>query len=181
MPYAYLALLRGVNVGGKNKLPMKDLADIFVKAGCSEVRTFIQSGNVLFNAPAQVAKRIAATVPGQIEKRFGHRPPLVVRTAEQLAAVADNNPFLQAGAAEDMVHVMFLASAPDAARVKGLDPLRSSPDAFAVRGAEVYLHLPNGVAKTKLTNAYFDSRLATISTGRNWRTVLTLLEMMQAG
>ena len=179
MPYGYLALLRGINVGGKNTLPMKDLAEMFLKAGCTEVRTFIQSGNVLFNAPAKVAKQIARTVPEQIDKRFGHRPPFVIRTAEQLAVVAANNPFLQTGAAENIVHVLFLADAPDAGRVEGLDPERSSPDAFAVRGAEMYLYLPNGGAKTKLTNAYFDSKLATISTVRNWRTVTTLLEVMK--
>jgi uncharacterized protein (DUF1697 family) len=159
---------------------MKELAELFLQVGCSEVKTFIQSGNVLFNAPAKVARKIAATLPEQIEKRFGHRPPLVIRTAEQLAMVAGNNPFLAAGAAEDMVHVMFLADTPDAARVEGLDAARSLPDAFAVRGADIYLHLPNGVAKTKLSNAYFDSKLATISTGRNWRTVLSLLAMMTA-
>jgi uncharacterized protein (DUF1697 family) len=179
MPFAYLALLRGVNVGGKNKLPMKDLAEMFTKAGCTEVRTFIQSGNVLFNAPAKVAKRVAGTVPDQIEKRFGHRPPIVVRTVDQLAVVAAGNPFLAAGATEDRAHVLFLACTPEAARVEGLDPARSSPDAFSVRGAEVYLQLPNGIADTKLTNAYFDSRLATISTGRNWRTVTTLLKLMK--
>jgi uncharacterized protein (DUF1697 family) len=181
MPYDYLALLRGINVGGKNKLPMKDLAEMFLKAGCTDARTFIQSGNVLFNAPAKVAMQIAGVLPGQIEKRFGHRPPIVIRTAEQLAVVAASNPFLQAGAEEDMVHVLFLADTPDAVRVKELDGARSTPDAFSVRGAEVYLHLPNGAARTKLTNAYFDSQLATVSTGRNWRTVTALLKMMQGG
>ena len=180
MPYACLALLRGINVGGKNKLRMKDLAEMFLKAGCTDVRTFIQSGNVLFNAPAKVAKQIAQTIPEQIEKRFGHRPPFVIRTAEQLAVVAASNPFLQPGAGERMLHVMFLADAPDPARVKDLDPARSSPDAFVVRGADIYLCLPNGVARTKLTNAYFDSKLATVSTIRNWRTVTTLLELMRS-
>ena len=179
MAYQYLALLRGVNVGGKNKLPMKDLAAMFLAAGCRDARTFIQSGNVLFNAPAKVAKQISRAVPEEIEKRFGHRPPFVIRTADQLALVAANNPFLQAGADADKAHVMFLADTPDAARVKGLDPLRSAPDAFAVSGADIYLYLPNGIADTKLTNAYFDSRLATVSTGRNWRTVTTLLQMMR--
>ncbi len=75
MPYQYVALLRGVNVGGKNKLPMKELAEMFVLAGCTGVRTFIQSGNVLFNAPVKVTKQIRIAIPEQIEKRFGHRPP----------------------------------------------------------------------------------------------------------
>jgi uncharacterized protein (DUF1697 family) len=180
MPYQYLALFRGVNVGGKNKLPMKDLAQIFVQAGCTEVRTFIQSGNVLFNAPPRVAKKVAQIVPVEVEERFGHRPPIVIRNAEQLAVVAANNPFLKAGASEDRVFAMFLACTPEAARVATLDPGRSAPDAFAVCGADIYLHLPTGIADTKLTNAYFDSRLATIGTSRNWRTVTTLLKMMQS-
>jgi uncharacterized protein (DUF1697 family) len=179
MLYNYLALLRAVNVGGRNKLPMKDLAEVFVEAGCTDVRTFIQSGNVLFNAPARIANQIARTVPDQIEKRFGHRPPIVIRTREQFALVAANNPFLQAGADENNVHVMFLATTPEASRVNSLDPARSSPDAFTVRGADVYLHLLNSVADCKLTNAYFDSKLATISTSRNWRTITTLLAMMK--
>lgn len=178
MPYKYLALLRGVNVGGKNKLPMKDLAEMFLASGCTDVKTFIQSGNVVFNAPAKVAKQISKTVPEQIEKRFGHRPPFVIRTAEQLAEGAANNPFLRGGGDETLAYLMFLADTPDAARVKGLDPARSSPDAYVVSGADIYLHLPVGIADTKLTNAYFDSKLATVSTCRNWRTVKALLEMM---
>ena len=180
-PYNYVALLRGVNLGGKNKLPMKDLAEMFLAAGCTDVKTFIQSGNVLFNAPAKVAGRIAAVIPEGVGKRFGHKPPIVIRTREQLAFAAANNPFLRDGASEDMVHLLFLADVPDANCVSALDPARSAPDAFAVRGAEIYLHLPHGVADTKLTNAYFDSKLKTISTGRNWRTVMTLLEMMNGG
>ena len=173
----YLALLRGINVGGKNKLPMKDLAAMFRDAGCTAVETFIQSGNVLFDAPPAVARQIPAIIPAQIEKRFGHRPPFVMRTAGQLAAVVANNPFPPSH--EDQLHVMFLAGTPDAARIKSLDPERSKPDSFLVRGAEIYLHLPNGGGSTKLTNAYFDSKLATISTIRNWRTVTKLNQLLQ--
>ena len=115
-----------------------------------------------------------------IADRFGYRIQVVLRTAADLGETIGNNPFLQAGAPENWLHVLFLASQPDAGRVAALDPLRSPPDAFAVRGRAIYLQLPNGVANTKLTNAYFDSRLATISTGRNWRTVLKLFELAQA-
>jgi uncharacterized protein (DUF1697 family) len=96
---------------------------------------------------------------------------VLLRTAEELGETIRNNPFLAAGAPENWLHVLFLASQPDAQRVAALDPLRSPPDAYAVRGREIYLQCPNGVGNTKLTNAYFDSRLATVSTGRNWRTV----------
>ena len=176
----HLALLRGINLGGKNKLPMKDLVELFVAAGGDNVRTYIQSGNVLFDAPRSVATEIPDRIAARIAERFGFRSPVILRTADQLHDVASNNPFLAAGAAEDTLHVMFLATPPDPTRVADLDPDRSPPDEFAVRGQEVYLHLPNGAARSKLTNAYFDAKLATTSTARNWRTVTTLLKLMHA-
>jgi uncharacterized protein (DUF1697 family) len=176
----WVALLRGINVGGKNLLPMTDLTRLFEKAGCAGVRTYIQSGNVLFTASRARAEKLPGPIASGIADRFGYRIQVVLRTAADLGETIGNNPFLQAGAPENWLHVLFLASQPDAGRVAALDPLRSPPDAFAVRGRAIYLQLPNGVANTKLTNAYFDSRLATISTGRNWRTVLKLFELAQA-
>jgi uncharacterized protein (DUF1697 family) len=174
----YVALLRGVNVGGKNMLPMKELGEIFTAAGCAAVRTFIQSGNVVFRAAPSLAARLPRSIPTRIEERFGHKPPVILRSAEQLSATVRANPFLQAGAEEQMLHVLFLADEPAPELVQKLDPARSPPDTFAVRGQDVYLCLPNGAARTKLTNAYFDSKLSTISTGRNWRTVLKLRDLM---
>jgi uncharacterized protein (DUF1697 family) len=179
MAATYVALLRGVNVGGKNKLPMKDLADMFVTAGCRDVRTFIQSGNVLFTADTASASRLADLVTVQIAERFGYRTPVILRTTEQMREVLASNPFLAQGASEDWLHVMFLADRPSQARVEALDPNRSPTGTFIVRGQDVYLQLPRGVAEAKLTNAYFDSKLATVSTIRNWRTVTKLLELME--
>ena len=174
MPALYLALLRGINVGGKNKLPMKDLTAIFAVAGGENPRSYIQSGNVIFEATPKVADGL----PGRIADRFGYRTPVILRTADDLAAVVVGNPFLETGCAEDELHVYFLADCPDPDRIAGLDPDRSPPDRFAVRGREIYLRMPNGMARTKLTNAYFDTRLATTSTARNWRTITKLLELM---
>src|SRR5438445_6649890 len=128
MPAAFLALLRGINVGGKNKLPMNDLAAMFVDAECADVRTFIQSGNVIFNAPVRVVAGLSVRISAQIEKRFGLRVPLVLRTTAQMGATLRGNPFLKAGAAEDELHVLFLAEAPISSRVRDLDPDRSPPD-----------------------------------------------------
>jgi uncharacterized protein (DUF1697 family) len=179
MLLTHVALLRGINVGGKNKLPMKDLVGMFAEAGCTEVRNYIQSGNVIFNASAGLAGRLPAVITAQIAKRFGYKIPVVLRTAEQLGKVMRNNPFLRAGVVEGDLHVLFLADVPAARGVSDLDPDRSPPDTFQVRGQEVYLRLLNGAARTKLTNQYFDSKLATISTGRNWRTVTQLFELMK--
>lgn len=175
----YLALLRGVNVGGKNCLPMRDLAEMFVKAGCSDVQTYIQSGNVLFRGSRATAESVPVRISEQIAKRFGFRIPVVLRTAEQLGAAVRDNPLSRIP--PEMLYLYFLAGQPDAARVSQLDPNRSTPDTFIVRGHEIYLHLPNGAGRTKLTNAYFDAKLAVISTARNWRTVLKLLELMGGG
>jgi uncharacterized protein (DUF1697 family) len=174
----HVALLRGINVGGKNILPMKDLARMFGDAGCTNVCTYIQSGNVIFEAPGGAAK-VAGKVSANIEKRFGFRIPVILRTSQQLGRVIQDNPFVKAGVAEKMLHVYFLAGAANAGAIAALDAGRSAPDAFQVRGQEIFLHLPNGMARTKLTNAYFDSKLSTICTARNWATVLKLSEMMQ--
>jgi uncharacterized protein (DUF1697 family) len=176
---AHVALLRGINVGGKNKLPMKDLVAMFVEAGGADVRTYIQSGNVVFRASPKVAARVPGLVTAAIAERFGFRVPVVLRTADELHEATAHNPFLAAGADPAALHVLFLADAPSAARAAALDPDRSPGDAFALRGRDVYLHCPHGLARTKLTNDYFDRKLATVSTGRNWNTVLRLLEMAQ--
>ena len=179
MALRQVALLRGINVGGKNKLPMKDLAALFVAAGCEDVRTYIQSGNVVFRAAPTVAARLSALIAEQIAGRFGYKTPVVLRTAGQLRDAVAHNPFLEVGVPEDKLHVLFLADEPSPDRVAALDPGRSPGDAFVVRGSEVFLHLPDGIADSKLTNAYFDAKLATVSTGRNWRTVTTLLRMVE--
>jgi uncharacterized protein (DUF1697 family) len=178
MPTPFIALLRGVNVGGKNKLPMKDLAAMFVAAGCADVQTYIQSGNVLFEANRSLAARLPDLIAARIAESFGYRTPVILRTADQLAEVVSSNPFIAAGADPDALHVLFLADAPARVRIDSLDGHRSPPDTFLVRDREIYLNCPNGVARTKLTNAYFDTKLATVSTGRNWRTVTKLLELM---
>ena len=175
-----IALLRGINVGGKNKLPMKDLAAMFREAGCEDVRTYIQSGNVIFRAVPALAKGIPSLISQSIMDRFGYSVPVVVRTARDLQQIVEGNPFAQVEFEANKLLVLFLADVPDSALVESLDPDRSPGDEFAVVGREVFVHYPNGVARSKLTNAYFDSKLSTTSTGRNWRTVSKLLEMATA-
>ena len=178
MDAAHLALLRGINVGGANKLPMNELRDLFVAAGCRDVRTYIQSGNVIFRADPQIVASLPSVMTTRIAERFGFRVPLVMRTAAQIGDVIEHSPFIVEGAATETLHVLFLADLPPAPRVVALDPDRSPPDTFIVRGQEIYLRLPHGAARTKLTNAYFDAALATTSTARNWRTVTTLRALM---
>ena len=173
----YVALLRGINVGGKNRLRMEGLREVFTKSGSTNVKTYIQSGNVLFQSTERIARAIPTVVSNGIWSAFGVRTTVVVRTAAEFKAAAKANPFLDAGTDPSLLHVLFLAAPPSPSQIENLDTRRSPPDEFRVLGREVYLRLPNGTARSRFTNAYFDARLATTSTVRNWRTVLKLVEM----
>lgn len=169
MPFVHVALLRGINVGGNNKLPMRDLVAIFEEAGCTDVKTYIASGNVVFRAASVTT--LGARITKAIEQKLKLKIPVVLRTHKELVDAVQHNPF------DEGVYVMFLATKPSRAAVASLDPNRSPPDEFVVMGREIYLNLPNSAAKTKLTNAYFDRLLDTVSTSRNLRTVQKLVEM----
>lgn len=179
MTTTYLALFRGINVGGKNMMPMKSLIDIFTRAGCENVRTFIQSGNVYFEAEKKLIDSLPELVAAQTTKKFKYSIPITVRSAAQLAKVVAGNPFADATEADNL-HVLFLAAKPAPAAVESLDPNRSPGDKYTVKGQEIYACFGNGMGNTKLTSAYFDSKLKTICTARNWRTTTKLLELMKA-
>lgn len=173
----YVALLRGLNVGGKNRLPMRELRDVFLASGCHRVQTYIQSGNVVFAAGTNELENLSDRIMVAIEERFGLTVPLVTRSAPDLARVIESNPFDLEEDDSRGLHVGFLLDEPDPRDVTSLDPNRSPSDRFQVSGREVYLWCPNGIGRSKLTTQYFDSRLHTVMTVRNWRTVNRLAEM----
>ncbi len=173
----HLALLRGVNVGGARTLLMRDLEAAFSKAGASAAAAVIQSGNVVFEAdrPDGVCAAAAET----IRAKFGFLPTIVIRGASAWRAMVEANPFVAAGAPADVLHLACLAAAPSPALAARLAAGAFLPDEFFAAGADVYLMLPNGVAKANLTNARLDRAFGTVSTMRNWRTVLRLLERLE--
>ncbi len=175
---AYAALLRGINLGARNKVAMPALRSLVESLGYEDVQTYIQSGNVVFKTRSGKASEIASTLASAITKEFGIRVAVVVRTQQELKRVAGANPFLAAGAETSALHVVFLGSAPTKAAVGALNPDRSPPDEFAVRKAEVYLHCPNGFGRSKLSLDYFERILGGPATVRNWNTVNKLLELM---
>jgi uncharacterized protein (DUF1697 family) len=164
-------LLRGVNVGGKNKLPMEALQALLESLGHGEVRTFIQSGNVVFTATKAMTSK---SLESAIAKQFGLDVAVVIRTPRELAAVVKANPFPRADTAT--LHVGFMVKKPAAATVAKLDAARFLPDEFAIRGRDLYLHLPNGMGRAKLP-AYLDRQLKVPTTFRNWNTVNKLIEL----
>jgi len=176
----YLALLRGVNVGGKHRLPMKDLARLCTEIGARDVQTVIQSGNVVFRGMDELGRGFAPKLSDGLLTQFGIPVPVVVRTRDEWTKVVVGNPFLGRGADPASLHVAFLARRPSRAEVESLDPDRSPPDVFEVRDTEIFLRLPNGAARSRLDTRYFDQALGTTSTFRNWRTVLRLHEIALA-
>ena len=175
----YVAFLRAVNVGGKNKVPMAPLRDALTAAGLEEVATVLQSGNIAFRS-AGSASAAAKAIASAIEETFGLRIEVVIRSAAEIAAVAAANPFLDDEPSRDAktLHVAFFATRPKASSVKKLDPDRSPPDAFVVHGREVYLSYPNGSGRTRLTLDYIERTLGVTGTARNWRTVQRLATLV---
>jgi uncharacterized protein (DUF1697 family) len=173
----YVALLRGVNVGGHHKLPMKDLSAIVEDAGGRRVSTYIQSGNAVFQARPSRATGLAAAIADGLEARCGFRVPVVLRAIGEVRAALEQNPFT--GVEPRALHLGFLAEQPPAAAVAALDPDRFAPDRFAVRGREIYFCYPNGMGRSKLTLAYFKP-LGTVCTVRNWNTARALVAMTEA-
>lgn len=167
-----LALLRGINVGGNNKLPMKTLVSILEKFGCENVRTYIQSGNAVFEGDAS-ANDIAAG----IKEVAGFRPHVFVLTASALKKAAAQCPFAkEAEAAPKSVHLFFLDDAPSEEGVNALGALKSPREDFAIMAKTLYLHSPDGLSASKIADR-IDRTLKTTTTARNWNTIMALLEM----
>jgi uncharacterized protein (DUF1697 family) len=167
-----IALLRGVNVGGR-KVPMAGLREVFEDLGHGNVRTYIQSGNVVFDAKGS-GPSVRTGLEKAIDRTFGLDVTVLLRTPAELAKVAKQNPY------GPDAYVTFLDGIPDRKRVAALDPAPFAPDEFRVIGQEVYVRCPNGYGRTKINNTFFEKKLATRATTRNWKTVATLLEWSTA-
>ena len=172
----YVALLRGINVGGRTKIAMADLRTLFAALGAEDVTTYVQSGKVDLKTGAPAAG-LAPSIERRIADDLALRVTVVIRTAAQLAKIVSANPFADHGAEPTKLHVVFLAEKPAAARVRALDATRGEPDEFRVVGREIYLHYPSGSGRSKITNAWFEKELGVAGTARNWRTVTTLAEL----
>ena len=171
----FVALLRAVNVSGQNRVPMAELRALLEGLGLRAVRTYLQSGNVVFEAEGDDAAVQAGAVRRVIGDAFGIDVSVIALSAAELAGVAAGNPFL-ADADEKVLHVTFLERPVDAAAFGGLK-LPAAPGeaaALAASGGLVYLHLPHGYGRTKLNNAWFERALRVRATTRNWRTVQAL-------
>ncbi|HTV57741.1 MAG TPA: DUF1697 domain-containing protein [Verrucomicrobiae bacterium] len=172
----FIALLRGINVGG-NMLKMERLRDVCAEFGWKNVRTYVQSGNIVFEAGKNSAHWIK-TLERRLDGECRLPVSVVVRTREEIARVAERNPFLkEKGIDVKRLGVTFLREAPSAAAVKSLAISGAGADRFICSGTEIYLHCPGGFGETKLSNNTFERLLSVRATTRNWNTVMTLAEM----
>jgi uncharacterized protein (DUF1697 family) len=170
----FVALLRGVNVSGQKKVPMADLKAVYRSLGFVDVTTYIQTGNVIFRAPAADQARIEAAQ----QAAFGFHIPVVLRARDEFREVIGGNPFAaRRGIDSSRLHVTFLAAAPDAAALAALAAVDAGREEHAVRGREVYLHCPDGYGRAKLNNNFLEARLGGPATTRNWKTVNALLAL----
>ncbi len=172
----YVSLLRGINVGGRHSLPMKELRAVLEHLGCRDVTTYIQSGNAVFRSEEDDAARLARAIAGGIHARRGFEPRVAVLELADLERALTHNPFPDAEKDVRGLHVAFLASAPEHPDLSALEGLRSEGERFSLRGAVFYLHAPAGIGRSKLA-ASAEKLLGVPMTDRNWRTVCRLREL----
>lgn len=173
----YAALLRGINLGARNKVSMAELKELFEALGAEGIETYLRSGNVVFTS-AMGAQKLRGAIEQSISRELGLDVTVLLRTHSQLDKLVAGNPFARRDPAT--LHVTFLAGAPDRARVKALGKGGFEPDELSVAGEHVYLHCPNGYGRSKLSNAFFERELDVAATTRNWKTVTALAGLASA-
>lgn len=173
----YVSLLRGINVSGRNRIPLADLRALYEAQGHHDVSTYVQSGNVVSTTSTRSAAAVARAIERAIADDLGLDVAVLVRTPADLARVLAGNPFVSRSADATKHHVTFLAGPATLTKVDALDGDAFSPDRFAVRGHEVYVSCPGGYGRTKINNAWFERKLGVAATTRNWKTVTQLAEL----
>ncbi len=186
-----LSLLRGINVAGQKKVKMADLKKLYEEMGCENVRTYIQSGNVVFEGGAEISE---GEIEKAILKEFGFEVKVVNRSKEEMELVVKNNPFKKLDEARrkefsskrtsvertSCVYVTFLAEAVAESVMEKIAPFASGAEEIVMSesGREIYLNIPDGYGRTKLSNALIERKCGVAATTRNWRTVGVLRGMM---
>ena len=173
-----IVLLRGINVGGKRKILMGDLRSLLGKNGYSEIRTYIQSGNIVLESEKEKdTKKIGVHIQKLIEKAYGFVVPTVVLRKEDLEKAHTNNPFPTPTSETTSLHLTILQATPDSKLVETIADFEAGGDRFIIKEQFVYLCCEGKYHKSKLTNNFFEKKLKVPATTRNWRTVRKLLEM----
>jgi uncharacterized protein (DUF1697 family) len=176
----YVALLRGINVGGHKKVAMADLRDLLTHLGFRDARSLLQSGNLVFRGDSRARALLERRLETEAAKRLALHTHFMVRTAKEWQSVIARNPFPEE-AERDPGHllVLFLKAAPSSAAVKALQSAITGPEVVRADGTHAYVTYPAGIGRSRLTNAVIEAKLGTRATGRNWNTVLKLGDLTE--
>jgi uncharacterized protein (DUF1697 family) len=171
-------MLRGINVSGQKKVNMQDLKALYEELKLCNISTYIQSGNIVFDAEKRDTDNLARVIEQKLLEKYTFEVPVIVKTVEQLQAIVNSNPFLQRRDVETgSLHVTFLWQDPSPEEAARLLAINAQPDECMVGDRAVYVYCPNGYGRTKLTNTFIESKLHTIATTRNWNTVNKLVAL----
>ncbi len=174
-----IAILRGINVGGKRIILMADLKALFEELRFTDVQTYIQSGNVIFNSKEESTDiELSDKIEASILKRYGFDVPVIIRTVNELKEIVLANPFYQDKEfGIDGLYVTFLKNLPTAESIINIEAYDYSPDRFIIKEKEIFIFCAGKYHQSKLTNNFFENKLKVPATTRNWKTVLKLLEL----
>ncbi|MBL6763942.1 MAG: DUF1697 domain-containing protein [Verrucomicrobiae bacterium] len=175
----WIALLRGINVGSRNKMPMTDLANTLQSAGCRSVRTYIQSGNVVFASNLRSNQSLTAKIGTAIETHFGFRPHVLLLSAADFRSAVTNNPFPNVVSEPKTLHFFFLNATPASPDLDGISELATTSERFQLIDSVFYLHAPDGFGRSKLAAAT-ERKLGVATTARNYTTIHNLSAMLNA-
>ena len=176
----YIAILRGINISGKNKIKMADLRESLENLGFTNVKTYIQSGNIIFEALKAPVKKLSEMIQKKIVSNFGFSVLVIVKTPLEINETITNNPFLkQKNYDPSKFHVTFLSKLPRKIDLEKLSEVKSEDQVYCY-GKDIYLYCPNGYGRTKLTNNFLEKLLAVSATTRNWKTVNNLYALTQS-
>ncbi|MEJ2060469.1 MAG: DUF1697 domain-containing protein [Gammaproteobacteria bacterium] len=172
----YIALFRGINIGGHHLLPMKNLVAMLQDMGFRQVKAYGQSGNVVFQGGSETAASISKRIGGRIDAEYGFEPYVLILDAKALGKSISGNPYPEAESDPKSLHVYFLASAPKNPDLEKLKAVSRKSEEFCLSGKLFYLHAPEGAGRSKLA-ASVEGALGVTLTARNWRTVCKIMEM----
>ncbi len=176
----YVSILRGINVSGQKKVNMKELKALYEELGFTQVRTYIQSGNVVFESSPAKPQDLAKQIEEKIADKYKFDVPIIIRDAEEWENTRKANPFLAKDNSQlDKLHVTFLSEEPTQAHLDKVATYRYEPDEFIIVGKDVYVYCPNGYGNTKLNNTFFENKLKVTATTRNWKTVNELANLIK--
>lgn len=173
----WIALLRGINVGGNNKIAMATLRSTLEAAGCRSVRTYIQSGNVIFDCSVKSKRNLSKRIGDAIEEQFGFRPQILLLTHDEFHTAVENNPFPDALDAPKTLHFFFLDASPISPDDGAISRLAVPSERYRLVGSVFYLHAPDGIAHSKLASGV-ERKLGTTATARNYNTIENLSAML---